>query len=433
MLIIRKDQTNNLIATVSMNKTLSNPYYLFSFQHITSKERVSFIPQVITSNVRYDKFRFVETATTNLNVTPPQVNFFYEGQYYYSIYEQISSGNTDPSLAYNKLESGRAIVIVGEDQQQLCFYEPYISQNEIFENVVYISELEQECQAPITPSVTPSNTPTPSVTASVTPTPSITPSATPSATPTLTPTPSTTPPSAITPNTYNALWWLDFTDQSSLSLTGTSLYGAKNLSTSIGGYFSANTASPLTWSATSYNGVSGATYPSNSGLSNQLGMFMGNYSAYTHFVHLKTITDNANGNITQSDNDTNWSGQTQGYRWFSLSDYIAGSPPNFLRAYTFDTLGNSWTEPTFNTSADTWYKVAVRVYQNGSTAVNEIWVDGILVSSGTTTATIRTSTDPIFAIMQSGTDYVSTEHFFIPSKLSDPAMGVMFNYLNNKY
>jgi hypothetical protein len=218
-----------------------------------------------------------------------------------------------------------------------------------------------------------------------------------------------------------------------LSLTGTSLYGAKNLSTSIGGYFSANTASPLTWSATSYNGVSGATYPSNSGLSNQLGMFMGNYSAYTHFVHLKTITDNANGNITQSDNDTNWSGQTQGYRWFSLSDYIAGSPPNFLRAYTFDTLGNSWTEPTFNTSADTWYKVAVRVYQNGSTAVNEIWVDGILVSSGTTTATIRTSTDPIFAIMQSGTDYVSTEHFFIPSKLSDPAMGVMFNYLNNKY
>jgi len=128
-----------------MNKTLANPYYLFSFQHIASKERVSFIPQVITSNVRYDKFRFIEGFNTNLSQTPPQVNFKYIGQYYYSIYEQVSSTNTDPALAYNKLEAGRAVVIVGEDQQQECFYEPYISSNEIFENVIYMSEQEEFC------------------------------------------------------------------------------------------------------------------------------------------------------------------------------------------------------------------------------------------------------------------------------------------------
>lgn len=145
MLIIRKNQTNNLIATVSMNKTLPNPYYLFSFQHITTKERVSFIPQVINSNVRYDKFRFIEVPVTNLGAVPPEVNFPYLGQWYYSIYEQISSSNTNPALAYNKLESGRAVVIVGEDQEQACFYEPYISQNELFENIVYISEQEQDC------------------------------------------------------------------------------------------------------------------------------------------------------------------------------------------------------------------------------------------------------------------------------------------------
>ena len=81
MLIIRKNEVNNPIATVSMNKTLSNPYYLFSFQHIASKERVSFVPQVITSNCRYDKFRFTETFSTNLSVTPPEVHFPYLGQY----------------------------------------------------------------------------------------------------------------------------------------------------------------------------------------------------------------------------------------------------------------------------------------------------------------------------------------------------------------
>lgn len=158
MLIIRKNEVNNPIATVSMNKTLSNPYYLFSFQHIASKERVSFVPQVITSNCRYDKFRFTETFSTNLSTTPPQVNFPYLGQYYYSIYEQIGSGNTDPALAYNKLESGRAVVIVGNDTINECLFEPYISNDEDFSNVIYIGDDETIC---ITNPVTPTPTPTP--------------------------------------------------------------------------------------------------------------------------------------------------------------------------------------------------------------------------------------------------------------------------------
>jgi hypothetical protein len=194
MLIIRKNEVNNLIATVSMNKTLPNPYYLFSFQHIASKERTSFYPQVITSNVRYDKFRFVESPTTNLSLVPPQVNFEYLGQYYYSIYENITSASTDPSLSYNKLESGRAWVIVGDDNTQECFFEPYISNDEDFSQVIYVSEEEEACQQPLTPSITPSNTPTPSITPSNTATPTLTPTntATPTRTPTNTPTPSPT-------------------------------------------------------------------------------------------------------------------------------------------------------------------------------------------------------------------------------------------------
>ena len=209
MLIVRKNLVNNLIATVSMNKTLPNPYYLFSFQHIASKDRISFIPQVITSNIRYDKFRFTESPTTNLSVVPPQVFFNYLGQYYYSIYEQLSPTNTDIDLAYNKLESGRAWVIVGDDNTQECFFEPYISNDENFAQVIYVSEEEEACQQLVTPSITPSNTPTPSITPSNTATPTRTPTntptntatqtntptqtKTPTNTPTITPTPSTTP------------------------------------------------------------------------------------------------------------------------------------------------------------------------------------------------------------------------------------------------
>lgn len=177
MLIIRKGETNNLIATVSMNKTLPNPYYLFSFQHIASKERVSFIPQVIVSNTRYDKFRFVEDAT-NLSLIPPHAFFNYIGQYYYSIYEQVSSGNTDIALAYNKLESGRAVVIVGDSQTDECLFEPYISPNEDAYSIIYVSEQEEFCITGGTP------TPTVTITSSPTPTPTVTITSSPTPTPT---------------------------------------------------------------------------------------------------------------------------------------------------------------------------------------------------------------------------------------------------------
>ena len=194
MLIIRKGQTNNLIATVSMNKTLSNPYYLFSFQNITSKEKISFIPEVITTNTRYDKFRFVE-GPTDLTQTPPVAFFKDLSQYYYSIYEQVSSGNTNPALAFNKLESGRAVVIVGNSQTDECLFEPYISPNEDGYSLIYLSEQEEVCIAgeTPTPTVTQTPSPTPSTTPGLSPTPTGTPNATSTPTTTSTPTPTGTP------------------------------------------------------------------------------------------------------------------------------------------------------------------------------------------------------------------------------------------------
>lgn len=554
MLIIRKNQVNNLIATVSMNKTLPNPYYLFSFQHIASKERTSFYPQVITSNVRYDKFRFTEAPTTNLSVVPPQVHFDYLGQYYYSIYENVSSASTDPSLSYNKLESGRAWVIVGEDNTQECFFEPYISNDEDFAQLIYVSEEEQECQQPFitptntpTPSITPSNTATPTITPSTTPTitptatnnaicnssitlsgwtnpsfdgvyeynqigywgccfgifsgavgsqsyivykksginqyiawsthipnatwvlteglttasalttntltigglnypqagtttsgaylsyPSVCPTLTPTTTPTNTPTPSTTPPTVITPNTLNAIWWLDYSNSANMSLTfPNSILGSKNLTPYPD--FSGKTGQLPVYYPLGYNGVSGATSTENNGLFSLSGDY-GSVSAYTHFFHFKG-SDTSSGNIAQSDGNQDYSGNTQPYRWFSADDFTSFPGNNTLRTYTFYTDGSSVNpEPEYSYSANTWTQGAIRVFQTTNTAHTEIWINGVLVDSQNDNGkTIITATTPIFKLLGNGTnELLITEQFFFDYKLDDTQMGTMFNYLNNKY
>jgi len=167
MLIVRRADTNNLVVTMSMNRTLNNPFYLFSFQHIASNEFVRFYPTVLSSNTRYDLISFVESTTQNLSLVPPAVTFPYLGQYYYSIYEMASSGTTNPLNAYSKLESGRAWLINENDNDEDCYYDEYISDNEIDEKDIYVDDCDAASPTP-TPSIT--------VTPSITPTPTITPS-----------------------------------------------------------------------------------------------------------------------------------------------------------------------------------------------------------------------------------------------------------------
>ena len=155
----------------------------------------------MSSNTRYDQFRFVESPIDDLTVMPPLVTFPYLGQYYYAIYECYTSGSTNPSLAYNQLESGRAVVIVGNDTEYDCLYEQFVSDNEENANIIFISEKEEECidvTLTPTPSITPTNTPTPSITASNTPTPTITPTNTNTATVTSTNTPTPSDPRICT-------------------------------------------------------------------------------------------------------------------------------------------------------------------------------------------------------------------------------------------
>lgn len=137
MLLIKRNEINDLAVTVSKHKTIASPYYLFSFQHIMSKETVQFFPKNIsTSTNRYDEFQFHEgQEPTNYTGDIPYEIFPFEGQYYYSIYECFTTGNTNPQFAYEKLEEGRAIV---EDSQVPDPYTfTYQSDNENNANYIY--------------------------------------------------------------------------------------------------------------------------------------------------------------------------------------------------------------------------------------------------------------------------------------------------------
>ena len=137
MLLIKKGQSNYLNVTCSQNKSGETPvYYLFSFEHTISKNKVRFYATTLISNNRYDEFLFEEVTGTSTPADPVngQVEFNEPGQYYYSIYE-MSSQSLNPSTAREKLEEGRAIVYEVENP---VYYTEYVSNNENNSNYVYL-------------------------------------------------------------------------------------------------------------------------------------------------------------------------------------------------------------------------------------------------------------------------------------------------------
>ena len=402
MLIIKKNQVNNLIATVSMNKTLPNPYYLFSFQHIASKDRVSFIPEVVLTNTRYDKFRFIE-GTTNPSTNPLTIQFPYEGQYYYSIYEQISSTNTNIDLTYNKLESGRAVVIVGDDQTDACFFEPYISNDEENSNIIYISEEEQLC-----------------ISGDTTPTPTTTPTNTPTPTPTPTPLPDS-------PATLNALWWIDFTDASTLTFDGVNIETATDKIANV--VFSAENNIFVTgpiYNSTGYLGLSGSVQSNQTQLKNQSGDYS-NVGEYTWFGFVYDDVSQRGGRIFAA---TDNPGLPSGINFSVMHDLNNIGP-----VWTFQNRTNSGGVIILDTDIiySAFTAVAMRSYNSGADTNFEVWNDGSIIASGTTGNNVYVATDPILSLMFDGGINFNTEQFFFDKKLTDGEMTQMFTYLANKY
>ena len=403
MLIIKTNQPNSLVVTVSQNSELPNPEYLFSFTHIFSKQNVSFIPvDVSLHKSRFVEFYFVEGTGVG------EIHFPYEGLYLYSISEQtMGSGNLNPALAYNVVETGEAQIIVQSAITVDSQFDTYISPNEDNSNIIF---------APDEPN------PTPNISASPTPTPSVTPTHTP--TPTFTPTPSPTPlPTNFNPATLGALWWIDFTDASTLTFNGGDISTATDKIASV--VFSADPGGPV-YNATGYLGVSGDVRSNAFQLKNQSGDY-GNVDEYTWFGFIyDDKVSQRGGKIFVAANNPGW---PSGDAFALMID------PNNLIVWRFQdrttTGGGNIVDTDITFSA--WTPVAMRSYNSGGNLTLEVWENGSIIASGTLGGSAYIATDPIFSLMFDGGIDFNTEQFFFDKKLTDSEMTQMFLYLNNKY
>jgi hypothetical protein len=102
MLVFTQGADKDIIVTLSENVTLDEPYYLFVFTHITTKEVISFIKGLSDDlsdfTDRYNKFLVLSSVFEDASI----------GQYEYAVYEQESDSNTDTSLTTSLLEVGKA-------------------------------------------------------------------------------------------------------------------------------------------------------------------------------------------------------------------------------------------------------------------------------------------------------------------------------------
>lgn len=433
MLIIKTNQPNYLVVTVSQNSELANPEYLFSFTHIFSKQKVNFIPvDVSTHKSRYDEFYFVEGTGVG------EINFPYSGLYLYTISEQpAGSGNLDPALATNVVENGEAQIIVQTAITVDSQFDVFISNDEFNSNIIFAPD-EPNPTPNITPSITPSPTQTP-VPASPTPTPSITPTLTPTNTntPTITPTPSSTPPAANTPAGLGAMWWIDFTDSSTLTTitSGPDFFIATATDKIASIVFTADTTpgnlGPQ-YFPTGYLGISGDVKANASQLRNPSGTY-GTFTEYTWFARMydDPAVQRGGSMITATNNGVAWP-TGLAFSRFSDNNLFPYPPGPVWRA--FMRLSGGQLDLDLDINYATWTDVAIRVYEQTNITYIEVWQNGSIIGSTTQTFNPPVSVnDPIFSLMFDGGFNFNTEQFFFNRKLTNLEMATMFGYLTTKY
>lgn len=97
------DQADTLV-TLNESKTLENPYYLFIFTNVTTKDKIKTIVNSASDTSAYPE---------RINIFPISVSIFANaktGQWSYDVYEQESSTNLDPS-GLNLVECGKMLLL----------------------------------------------------------------------------------------------------------------------------------------------------------------------------------------------------------------------------------------------------------------------------------------------------------------------------------
>jgi hypothetical protein len=95
-----KGQTQNIILTLTEKQLLTSPNYLFIFENRSTNTDIKFVrlnnTDISAYKERYNEFTIVVNSFFNTALN---------GQYTYTIYEQTSTTNTDPT-GLNLLETG---------------------------------------------------------------------------------------------------------------------------------------------------------------------------------------------------------------------------------------------------------------------------------------------------------------------------------------
>ena len=100
MIRLIKGQTQNIILTLTEKQLLTSPNYLFVFENRSTNTEIKFVrlnnTDISAYKERYNEFTIVVNSFFNTALN---------GQYTYTIYEQASTTNTNPT-DLNLLESG---------------------------------------------------------------------------------------------------------------------------------------------------------------------------------------------------------------------------------------------------------------------------------------------------------------------------------------
>lgn len=104
-----------IIVTLTELATLATPNYLFVFEHVTTKQVVTFVAGADESEFAYRYNQFDIDTDTLFDDRPI-------GEWHYAAYEQASPSNTDPSLALQPaLEFGK-MILYGETEFEFDMY-----------------------------------------------------------------------------------------------------------------------------------------------------------------------------------------------------------------------------------------------------------------------------------------------------------------------
>ena len=100
MIRLIKGQTQNIILTLTEKQLLISPNYLFIFENRSTNTEIKFVrlnnTDISAYKERYNEFTIVVNSFFNTALN---------GQYTYTIYEQASTSNLNPT-GLNLLESG---------------------------------------------------------------------------------------------------------------------------------------------------------------------------------------------------------------------------------------------------------------------------------------------------------------------------------------